>query len=115
MSQGRKRKRSIKFLTASDEPQSNGGLLQQNGGNPAPGAESAEQYIALTEITSQGAIQRDGEGSPAVEEDNQGTLEVEEVNAESHVEECDESSSGNAKIEVEVKRHIKPWGQLFRD
>jgi hypothetical protein len=78
--QARKRKRSVKFSTTSEDSENNGAFLEQNGG--AVSTERGEQYIALTEITTHGSLQGDGEGSPVTQGDTEGTSGSEDVNVE---------------------------------
>jgi hypothetical protein len=104
--QGRKRKRSIKFSTASEDPENDSVFLDQNGG-ALSAAESGETHVASTEITAPGALRRDGEEAPVTREDVEGTTGSEDVNVEvesggSQVEQDDESSNEAQESNMEV-------------
>ena len=103
--EGRKRKRSIKFWTASEYPENNGAFLDPNG--VAMGAKkSGDTHVALTEIASPEALQRDDEGSPIAHEDVEGSTGGDDLNVEvestgSQVEQCDEASIETQESNVE--------------
>ena len=105
--EGRKRKRSIKFWTASEYPESNGAFLDQNGGTLGA-TKSGDTHVALTEITSPEALQRYDKGSPITHEDVEEATGGEDVNVEvestsSQAEQCDETSIETQESNVEVK------------
>ena len=105
-SQERKRNRSIKFFTASEDPENDSGVLDKNGRSTNSSTEHGEQYIALTEIKTQNAMQEDGEGSSATLGDIEGASEIEEVNVDpsgSQTEQCDMPNDENTESHGEVR------------
>ena len=108
--QEKKRKRSIKFSTAGEDPENNGVFLNQNGGTLGT-TERGEQYIALTEVTTPEALPGDGEGSPITQEDSEEASGSDEVNVEvdasgSQPEQCDEASNENQDSNEKVKCNL---------
>lgn len=107
-SQERKRKRSIKFSTASEDPESDSGVFAKNGRPTNLSTEQGEQYIALTEITTQIAVPEDGEGSSATPGDIEEASEIQEVNVDpsgTQTELCDVPSDENTDSRGEVRKY----------
>lgn len=107
-SQERKRKRSIKFSTASEDPESDSGVFAKNGRPTNLSTEQGEQYIALTEITTQIAVPEAGEGSSATPGDIEEASEIQEVNVDpsgTQTELCDVPSDENTDSRGEVRKY----------
>ena len=107
-SQERKRKRSIKFSTASEDPESDSGVLAKNGRPTNLSTEQGEQYTALTEITTQIAVPEDGEGSSVTPGDIEEASEIQEVNVDPSGTQtglCDVPRDENTESQGEVRKY----------
>lgn len=116
-SQERKRKRSIKFSTANEDHENDSGVVDTSGRGTNLSTEHGEQYIALTEITTQSAMPEDGEGSSATPGDIEEASGIEEVNVDtsgSQTEQCDVPSDENSESRGEV-RNIHHWLKEDKD